>query len=284
MLTHQALRAAPLPPTRTRMAGRTAFQWTHKSASATVLALLMVATMPALSQESQARPSKAGAQSRLDQPFKAPASADLEFEVKGKVSGFSYNASAKLDWQQDGETYQVEQSIRAPIIGTRSQKSQGQIAEHYLQPESFTDSSRNKRNLSFSAADNSVLVPATQVTHPSPEGAQDRLSVFFQLSGLMAANESLRQVGQTIPIWTVASNKQETWQFEVESIEAIDLPIGQLPAIKLKRIPRKDNDQIAEIWLSPDVAYLPVRIHFEDDGDAADLKMTKYRFKDTAQP
>lgn len=248
--------------------------------TACVLALAIASATPAWSQESAATPAIAGVQTRLDQPFTAPPSAELDFEVKGKVSGFGYKATAKLDWLQNGSTYQAQQSIRAPIIGTRSQQSDGKIAQHYLEPLSFKDSSRSKRDLTFDPANNSVFIPATNATRPSPAGAQDRLSVFFQLSGLVAANPTLREKGQTIPIWTVANNKQESWEFEVESVERIGLPIGELPAIKLKRIPRKEDDQIAEIWLSSEVGYLPVRIHFEDDGDAVDLQMTQYRFKD----
>ncbi|THJ31145.1 DUF3108 domain-containing protein [Lampropedia aestuarii] len=248
--------------------------------AASVLALAMASATPAWSQESVAAPAIAGAQTRLDQPFTAPPSAELDFEVTGKVSGFGYKAKAKLDWQHNGSTYQAQQSIRAPIIGTRSQQSEGQIAQHYLEPLSFKDSSRSKRNLTFDPANSTVFIPATKETRPSPAGAQDRLSVFFQLAGLVAANPSLREKGQTIPIWTVANNKQASWEFEVESVESIGLPVGELPAIKLKRIPKKEDDQIAEIWLSSEVGYLPVRIHFEDDGDAVDLQMTQYRFKE----
>ncbi|THT99650.1 DUF3108 domain-containing protein [Lampropedia puyangensis] len=221
---------------------------------------------------------------QLNRPFAAPPSARLQFDVKGKVSGFGYSASAKLDWLNSTNSYQVEQSIKAPIIGTRSQRSQGSIDSHYLQPHAFEDSSRSKRNLRFTPSKGTVTIPATQIEQSIPEGAQDRLSVFFQLSGVLAGNPDLRATGKQIPIWTVASNKQEAWVFEVENLSTISLPAGQIPAIKLKRLPRKPDDQAAEIWLSPAIGYLPVRIHFEDDRDAVDLQMSSYTLPDRTKP
>ncbi|MDO4723859.1 MAG: DUF3108 domain-containing protein [Comamonadaceae bacterium] len=205
-----------------------------------------------------------------------PPAAHLQFDAKGKISGFSYSASAQLHWQHDGRNYRAEQSIKAPLMGARSQVSSGRIQAGHLQPLQFTDSARKKRNLRFDPAAGTVTAVASGQSQSVPPDAQDRLSVFFQLGARVAADASLRAKGQRIPIWTVASNKQESWVFEVEGQQSLPLPAGTLPAIKLRRLPRKADDQRAEIWLAASTGYLPVRILLQDDGDAVDLQMKSY--------
>ncbi|RMX15657.1 DUF3108 domain-containing protein [Vandammella animalimorsus] len=235
------------------------------------LALLLIAP-PAAAPAQVADAAPAAAQQRAAMP---PA-AHLQFDAKGKISGFSYSASAQLHWQHDGHSYRAEQSIKAPLMGTRSQVSSGRIQAGHLQPLQFTDSARKKRNLRFDPAAGKVTVVASGQTDSVPPDAQDRLSVFFQLAARVAGDAGLRAKGQRIPIWTVASNKQESWVFEVEGPQSLPLPAGTLPTIKLRRLPRKADDQQAEIWLAASTGYLPVRILLQDDGDAVDLQMKRY--------
>ncbi|PAT40548.1 hypothetical protein CK623_05540 [Vandammella animalimorsus] len=235
------------------------------------LALLLAAALTAAPAQA-AGATPAAAQQRVAMP---PA-AHLQFDAKGKISGFSYSASAQLHWQHDGHSYRAEQSIKAPLMGTRSQVSSGRIQAGHLQPLQFTDSARKKRNLRFDPAAGKVTVVASGQSESVPPDAQDRLSVFFQLAARVAADAGLRAKGQRIPIWTVASNKQESWVFEVEGLQSLSLPAGTLPTIKLRRLPRKADDQQAEIWLAAATGYLPVRILLQDDGDAVDLQMKRY--------
>ena len=44
---------------------------------------------------------------------------------------------------------------------------------------------------------------------------------------------------------------------------------------KLLRLPRRDYDQKAELWLAPDLGYVPVRIRLtQANGDFADLRLS----------
>lgn len=211
-----------------------------------------------------------------------PAPAKMDFEVKGKISGFGYSAKAELLWHHDGAHYAARQAIRAPIVGTRWQTSEGRIAATHLAPQKFVDSSRKRRNIEFNPDQGTASATESGAPLVAPAGSQDRLSVFFQLAATVAADPSVRAVGRQIPIWTVATNRQEFWVFEVQEIAPIALPAGELPAIQLQRMPRKPDDQLAEIWLSPETGYLPVRIHFEDDGDVVDLRLIRYTPQDSS--
>jgi hypothetical protein len=44
----------------------------------------------------------------------------------------------------------------------------------------------------------------------------------------------------------------------------------------LQRLPRKDYDQKAELWVAPALGYLPVRIKLtQANGDFADLQLSR---------
>lgn len=241
-------------------------RWLRRLAAAACT--LLVAHGPAWAQHQPPTPTA---------PIRAPASADLEYEVLGKIKGFNYSATGQLHWQHDGQRYQAEQRIRAPIIGTRWQKSEGRIQSAYLEPLRFEDSARKKLNMRFDPAAGTVTALESGQTTATAQGGQDRLSLYFQLASAFAAQPDLHVKGKRLPVWTVATNKQDTWVFEVVSLAPIALPAGQMPAIELRRLPRgADDDQKAHIWLSPQTGYLPVRIHFEDDGDAVDLRLQRY--------
>ena len=60
----------------------------------------------------------------------------------------------------------------------------------------------------------------------------------------------------------------------VDGPETLELPGGSKQTIRLSRQPRKQYDQIAHLWLAPDLQYLPVRIRLtQANGDFADLQL-----------
>ena len=91
-------------------------------------------------------------------------------------------------------------------------------------------------------------------------GAQDQLSIFAQLASLVAGDPFAFPVGATVTIQTAGPRDAEPWLFVVEREELLSLPGGQVPALKLVRSPNKDYDQKVELWLAPELAYLPARI------------------------
>ena len=50
-----------------------------------------------------------------------------------------------------------------------------------------------------------------------------------------------------------------------------------MAAIQLERLPRRDHDQTAQLWLAPALGYLPVRIRIaQANGDFADLRLRSH--------
>ena len=54
------------------------------------------------------------------------------------------------------------------------------------------------------------------------------------------------------------------------------LPYGSVPTVKLTRKPRREFDQLIELWFAPELGYLPVRLRITNaNGDRVDQQLKK---------
>ena len=205
-------------------------------------------------------------------PVRMPAPTRLAFDVSGQAKKFAYSARAELLWQHDGNRYEARQEISAFLVGTRMQRSVGTVTEQGLLPEKFSDKSRSEQAAHFDYAKGRVTFSANTPEAAAGPGVQDRLSLFIQLGAMLAADPGRFLPGTQITLTTVSARSADRWTFTVEGPETLDLPAGSTPALKLLRLPRKDYDQKAELWVAPGLGYLPVRIKLtQANGDFADL-------------
>ena len=201
-----------------------------------------------------------------------PASLRLRYEVLGTARGLNYHADASLDWRQDGQRYEGRLEIGAFLIGSRVQTSWGRLAPEGLRPERFSDAVRRERRLSFDHETMEVRLDDGAPV-PMPPGTQDRLSVFLQLAALLAASGP-SPVGQRWQIPVAGLPRVETMTFVVDGSETLVLPAGEFQAVKLRREARREGDQQLELWLAPQLQYLPVRILLRElNGDSADQRL-----------
>jgi len=206
--------------------------------------------------------------------IKLPPSARLQFQAKGSAKGFQYSAKAQLLFKTDGQRYQAEQEVSAFLMGSRSQTSSGQITPHGLAPQRFVDKARKERSADLDAAAGRVRYSDGDDPQAVSAGVQDRLSIFLQLSSMVAANPERYAPGSTVAINVTSARSTEVWTFVVDGPETLDLPAGATPALRLTRQPRKGQDQSAHLWLAPSLQYLPVRIRLsQSNGDFADLQL-----------
>ncbi|GKT24237.1 DUF3108 domain-containing protein [Acidovorax sp. SUPP3334] len=225
------------------------------------------------------RPPGAGSNtaSTTPPPARLPDPVRLEFEVNGQAKKFNYRASAELLWRHDGSRYEARQEIKAFLIGARSQTSTGQVTASGLQPERFGDKARSEQAAHFNFGQGRVTFSANTPQAAIGAGAQDRLSVFIQLGALLAAAPERYPDGTQITLTTVGARYADRWTFTVEGTEMLDLPRGATPALKLQRLPRKEYDQKAELWLAPSLGFLPARIRItQSNGDFADLRLSAH--------
>jgi hypothetical protein len=208
--------------------------------------------------------------------FKAPDSALLKYQVQGQAKGFNYWASAELNWQQDGKSYDARLEVSAFMLGSRVQMSKGTLGAEGIMPTRFSDKTRSELAAHFQRDKGIISFSANSPDAPLLKGAQDRLSVVLQLSSLLAADPTRFPMGTMLSFQTVSQREAEVWQFLVEKEELLQLPFGEMGAIKLNRQPRREFDQHIEIWFAPTLGYLPVRLRITNaNGDFVDQLLSK---------
>ena len=207
--------------------------------------------------------------------IRLPGSVRLGYSVAGLSKNLNYQADAELTWKTDGDSYQAMMKVSAFLIGSRSMTSVGQITSTGLAPTRFADKFRAELAAHFEPDKGKVSFSANTPDAPWVAGAQDRVSVFLQLGGMLAARPQDFPPGSTVSFLTVGPRDADTWTFVIDAEEPLDLMGAPLSALKLTRKPRKEFDQKVEIWFAPSLGYLPVRSRItQQSGDFIDQKLT----------
>ena len=204
-----------------------------------------------------------------------PGSVRLKYKLTGLSRNMNYSANGEMTWLREGNRYEASMVVSAFLLGSRSLSSVGEVTADGLAPKRFGDKSRSELAAHFDADKGKITFSANRPDAVWQRGAQDRLSVFFQLAGLLAGQPGGFPAGSKIPIYTVGPREAETWAFSVEAEEALSLPMGELRALRLTREPRREFDQKVEAWFAPSLAYWPVRIKItQSNGDFVDQQLS----------
>jgi hypothetical protein len=202
----------------------------------------------------------------------------LVFDGKGEERGFiKYAASGELLWAPDGSRYNARLEISAWGFRVRSWSSKGDLTESGLQPQRFGDKPRGAELATHFQRDKGIIsFSANNPDVPLQTGAQDKLSALLQLSAIVAGEPERYTSGTTITFQAADAHRAELWNFRIGSLESLDLPGGTLTALKLSKEPTLEFDQRIEVWLAPELRYMPVRLRItEANGAFADLLWRK---------
>lgn len=205
-------------------------------------------------------PSATALDTTAVRPLTIPGSIRLAFDAVGKRGRLDYKAMGNLIWLQDGARYEMRMEMGDWIIGKRVLSSTGELTGAGLAPNRFSDKFRSERAAHFDRQQGRITFSANTPQAELKAGAQDQISIFAQLASLVAGDPLAFPIGTTLTTQTVGPRDAEPWIFVVEREEMLNLPGGQVPALKLVRKPSKDYDQKVEIWLAPELAFLPARI------------------------
>jgi hypothetical protein len=204
-----------------------------------------------------------------------PENVKLEYKMIGSAKGLNYHANGELNWRRVGNLYDAGMRVSALFLGSRSMGSTGVVGPEGLAPIRFSDKSRSEVAAHFDPDKGQVSFSANTPAVPWIKGAQDRVSVFIQLGGMLAGNPALFPVGSTLSMYTVGPRDADTWTFLVEAEENLTLPFGEMATLKLTRQPRREFDQKVEIWYAPSLGYLPVRNKItQSNGDFIDQQLS----------
>ena len=213
-------------------------------------------------------------------PHLYPAPVRLQYDLSGKASGFPYSANAELWWMTDGKTYEARTVISHFLLGTSTRTSTGKITAQGLEPVRFTDKYRNEVVVRFDRDKNKAIFNTDMPEAPLLPGAQDQASVFWQAASTVAAAPNRYPVGSTLTYQTIGPRTVEIWTFTVGATEKLDLPGGEVSALRLWREAAHENDAKGEVWLAPSMNYLPVRIRLTKGSD----EMIDQKWRATLKP
>lgn len=198
-----------------------------------------------------------------------PTSAHLVYEVQGSAKGLRYQADGELIWKLQGDRYEARMEVKMFLLGSRVQTSTGTLGPEGLRPERFADIRRGERATHFERDTGRIRFSSNAPEVALQDGAQDRLSLFLQLAGLLQA--SPRKEGDTLSFQVAGTGGAETWRFEVGPEETLALPVGDIAARRVVRRPRDTYDTLVEMWFAPSLQHLPVRLRLtQANGDVAD--------------
>lgn len=202
-----------------------------------------------------------------------PPSVRLHYDVQAQYRGFTLGGRAELSWRHDGQAYEARLEASALGRPSRVQRSVGRVTAQGLAPDYFSDRSRSEKATHFDREKNRLVFSNNRPEAPLAEGMQDRLSVVLQLAALVGGGPDRHVAGTTITVPTAGTGDAENWVFSVEGEEDLRLPGGNVRALKLQRLPRKEYDQKVELWLAPRMDYAPVRLRLTNpNGDTVDQR------------
>ena len=263
---------APTPAEPDSAALSTALPEAETAPAVTASSATATAPMPPASDA--AAPSPPATQTPVT-AMSLPASARLDYRMTGSAKGLTYHAQGELVWQNAGGSYHARMTVKALFVGARTMSSTGQVGAEGLAPTRFSDKSRSEVAAHFEPDKGQISFSANTPTVPWVQGAQDRVSVFLQLGGMLAGNPAAFPAGSSISTLTVGPRGADPWTFVVEGPELLALPFGETATVKLSRQPRREYDQKVEIWFAPALGYLPVRSKItQTNGDFVDQQLS----------
>jgi hypothetical protein len=222
---------------------------------------------PSNTQTSAAGEGSAAAQPSLAVPLQYPPNRELEYEVRRVQRGQSFSGTGQLSWKHNGSEYELLLESSSLGISVATQRSTGVLDAMGLAPERFSD---KRFNRSEQAAHFRRLQGVVQFSNNKPEtallpGMQDRLSVLLQLAGIIGGNPKRYEIVNRINLPVAGVDGAEWWEVSLEKPLDINVPAANMRAIKLVRKPRHEFDQQLELWLAPEMGYLPIRIRQSDE-------------------
>lgn len=239
-----------------------------------LVGLLLALTLPAIGAEALEPPATAASASTQPAtaavPTRLPEPANLRYDVTAQIKGLTYHAGADLLWQHDQDSYRLRFEFKLLSVLVRSQTSTGAVGVPGLQPLQFVDRVRSEeRSARFDRQRQQVTFSDRDKPDVALEaGAQDRLSIIFQLAALVAGEPARYPPGSRLAIQTIGHNDAQTWHFIVAPEQTLRYQGEPLPAVKLTRELRDPKDQTVDVWFAPRLGYLPVRLKItQQDGD-----------------
>ena len=231
-----------------------------------------------------AEAASAPASAASAQAFVWPTATRVSYLLNGNWRG-QLSGSAEVEWIRIDERYQVNVILLAgpefaPLFWRRM-TSEGRIAEGGLVPDRYDEDTkvmfRDRRRVSVLFAPESVVLANGQQRERLP-GVQDTASQFIQFTWMFGSQPERLRVGNSFEFPLALPRSMNRWTYDVAEEETLYTSFGTLATFHLKprRAVRRPGEWLVEMWFAPELRFLPVRIHIEQDaGTFVDLLIAK---------
>lgn len=190
-----------------------------------------------------------------------PASGRIVYQVSRGEQGFVIG-QAEQRWEWDGAHYLLETVAETSGLvalfwpAKVVQTSRGGFDAAGVRPQEFTieREGREAERVQFDAGEGRIVF-SRGGSAPFVAGAQDLLSVFFQLAGL-----PLDAPEYTVAVATV--RKLANYRVEVDEVTTLETPLGARLVRHLRVLGRPGED-VTELWLDEQTR-LPLKIRHRD--------------------
>ena len=219
-------------------------------------------TVAMIPSDAQVDPIATSLGAPTDPKLAYPGSAKLQLDGKFARKGNVQTGSGLLSWRTDGSSYALSLEATAMVILSQAETSVGTLSAQGLQPQTYNSkrTGRSEQATHFRAALGKIQFSNNKPDAVLLAGAQDRLSVLIALAGIVGGDPERYAKVNRIQMQVATLDNAEVWEFNIEGAVELAVPAGTLQALKLSRTPRNEFDQRLEIWLSPQLGYLPIRI------------------------
>lgn len=139
--------------------------------------------------------------------------------------------------------------------------SRGAVTRDGLQPQRFEGHHRGRSlaaDFDWSAHKLTLARDGGSETLDLPAGAQDRLSIMYQL--MFAVNDKTT----TLDVAMTNGRKLERYRYAVQPDVTIDTPFKRLSTIHLVK-QRAPDEAGTEVWIAPEYSRVPVRVVIVED-------------------
>ena len=203
-----------------------------------------------------------------------PAPMELAFTAIRQGTNARQEGYGHLVWKTDGQRYELRLESKAFFLTLFAQSSVGSLGAQGLLPERFSDKRlhRGEQATHFERDKGHISFSNNRPAAALLGNGQDRLSVIVQLASMLAGDSVRYASASTISLPVAGTGEADVWLFTVEGEELLQLPAGQISALRLVRNPRREFDPRLELWFASGHAYMPVRIkQTETNGNFTDL-------------
>jgi hypothetical protein len=196
-----------------------------------------------------------------------PPSSKVSFVATGHFRGPIAEMSGHFEWiNQDGR-YQLFLRVDTPVRVTEF-RSQGLANGAWLQPQRYEEQGgRGVVAVNFQHERGKLSFSAITDVLDLPPGVQDTASVMMQLAGIVGSAGAALQPGASFSFPIARPRGLRQWTFTATALETIDTPLGRLAAWHMTMpAAHSAGEMWIEIWLSPQLQGLPVRIRVNNKG------------------